>query len=63
MTTVSIRLEDDMKAELDDLCAELGMSLSTFFTVYVRKAVRERRIPFELDAPRRQRASAGEEPR
>ena len=52
MTTVSLRFDDKMKKELDELCDELGMNLTTFFTIYAKKALRERRIPFEISAPK-----------
>ena len=50
MTTVSLRFDDKMKKELDELCDELGMNLTTFFTIYAKKALRERKIPFEISA-------------
>lgn len=52
MTTVSLRFDDDFKAELDAMCDEMGMNLTTFFMLYAKKAVRDRRIPFEITAPR-----------
>ena len=51
MTTISLRLEDEVKRELDKMCGEMGMSLTTFFTIYAKRALRERRIPFEITAP------------
>ena len=50
MTAISIRLEDKDKQALDEMCAEMGMSVSTFFTIYAKRALRERRIPFEIAA-------------
>ena len=52
MTAISIRLEDKDKEELDKMCAEMGMSVATFFVIYAKRALRERRIPFEVNAPR-----------
>ncbi len=51
MTTISLRFDDEMKKELDEMCEEMGMNLTTFFTIYAKKALRERRIPFEISAP------------
>ncbi len=53
MTTVSLRFDDKMKKELDELCEEMGMNLTTFFTIYAKKALRERRIPFEISVPKK----------
>lgn len=52
MTTVSLRIEDRMKKELDDMCAEMGMNITTFFMIYAKRALRDRKIPFEIIAPR-----------
>ena len=52
MTTVSLRIEDKMKKELDDMCAEMGMNITTFFMIYAKRALRDRKIPFEIVAPR-----------
>lgn len=51
MTTVSLRFDDNTKKELDEMCAEMGMNLTTFFMIYAKKALRERKIPFMVDAP------------
>ena len=53
MVTVSLRLDEELKNDLDQMCAELGMNLTTFFTIYAKQALRERRIPFEISAPLR----------
>lgn len=51
MTTVSLRFDDQMKKELDEMCEAMGMNLTTFFTIYAKKALRDRKIPFALEAP------------
>lgn len=51
MTTISLRFDDDMKRELDEMCDEMGMNLTTFFMIYAKKALRDRKIPFEITAP------------
>lgn len=51
MTTVSLRFDDNMKKELDEMCDEMGMNITTFFMIYAKKALRERSIPFEITAP------------
>ena len=47
-TTVSIRMDEGLKKELEWLCNELGMNITTAMTVFAKTAVRERRIPFDL---------------
>lgn len=51
MTTVSLRFDDTMKKELDELCSEMGMNLTTLFTIYAKKVLRDRKIPFEISVP------------
>lgn len=51
MTTVTLRFDDNMKKELDEMVEQMGMNLTTFFMVYAKCALRERRIPFEITAP------------
>ncbi len=51
MVTVSLRFDESMKKDLDDMCDEMGMNLTTFFMIYAKKALRERKIPFTIDAP------------
>lgn len=51
MTTVSLRLDDNMKKELDEVCESIGMNITTFFMIYAKKVLRDRKIPFELSVP------------
>ena len=51
MTAISLRFDDEMKKQLDEMCDEMGMNLTTFFMIYAKKALRDRRIPFEVTAP------------
>lgn len=46
--TFSIRMDAELKKQLDELCADFGMTTSTAFTIFAKKVVRERRIPFEI---------------
>lgn len=52
MTTISLRMDSKMKKELDEMCEEMGMNLTTFFMIYAKRALRERRIPFDITAPK-----------
>ena len=47
---INFRLEKDLKDELDILCDEIGMTVTTAFTIFAKKFVRERRLPFIVDA-------------
>ena len=49
--TFSVRMEEDLKRQFDELCEEFGMNTTTAFNIFARAVVRERRIPFEIFAP------------
>jgi DNA-damage-inducible protein J len=59
-TNISIRMDTELKAQAEALFNELGMNLTTAFNIFVRQAVREGRIPFEIrvDRPNRETAAA-----
>ena len=44
----SIRMDEELKKDFGRFCEEIGMSMSTAFTVFAKEAVREGRIPFEV---------------
>lgn len=45
---VTIRIDEDLKKQADELFNDLGFSLSTAFNIFVRQAVREQSIPFVI---------------
>ena len=47
-TTITIRIDEELKKKAETLFNEIGMSTTTAFTVFVRACVRQQRIPFEL---------------
>lgn len=49
-TSLNIRMDENLKKQFDSLCEEIGMSMTTAVCIFAKKAVRERRIPFELTA-------------
>jgi DNA-damage-inducible protein J len=47
-TAVNIRMDANLKKNLEKTCKELGMNVTTAFTIFAKKVVREQRIPFEV---------------
>lgn len=45
---VNFRMEQEDKIGMEEVCKELGMSMTTAFTIFAKKMRRERRIPFEV---------------
>lgn len=48
--TFSVRMDENLKRQFDLLCADFGMNATTAFNVFARAVVREKRIPFEIQA-------------
>ncbi len=50
LSTFSVRMDEGLKKQFDALCADFGMNATTAFNVFARAVVRERKIPFEIQA-------------
>lgn len=49
-TSITICMDEDLKKQAEALFDDLGMNMTTAFTVFAKAAVRQQRIPFELVA-------------
>ncbi len=47
---VTLVLDSDAMRDMESVCQEIGMTTTTAFTVFAKKVVRDRRIPFQLSA-------------
>lgn len=47
---VNFRMEDTLKAGMEDACSKMGLTMTAAFTLFATKVVREQRIPFEITA-------------
>ena len=47
-TLINIRIDKELKRRMEEVCEELGMSMTTAFTIFAKKMTREHRIPFEV---------------
>ena len=45
---VNFRMDEEDKKGMEEVCKELGLSMTTAFTLFAKKMRRERRIPFEV---------------
>lgn len=45
---INIRMDNELKCQFEAFCADMGMTMTTAFNVFAKKAVREYRIPFEI---------------
>ena len=70
--SMTVRMDSQLKANFDALCAEFGMSANTAMNVFANAVVQQRCIPFVISAGRddsypsfralRQMAEAGDFP-
>ena len=47
-TNINIRMDSDLKKQFEAFCSDMGMTMTTAFCIFAKKAVREYRIPFEI---------------
>ena len=47
---VNFRMDSELKKNMEKICSDMGMSMTTAFTIFAKKVTRERRIPFEISA-------------
>jgi DNA-damage-inducible protein J len=47
-TTLSIRMDEEIKRKFDAFCADAGMNASVAVNMFARAVLREQRIPFEI---------------
>lgn len=45
---VNFRMDKDLKQSMEETCKELGMTMTTAFTIFAKKMSREKRIPFDV---------------
>lgn len=47
-TSVTVRIDEKVKTDLQDLMSDLGLDMTTFFTMAAKQAIREQGIPFYI---------------
>lgn len=45
---VNFKLDAEVKKSMEQVCSELGISMSAAFTIFAKKVGREKRIPFDV---------------
>ena len=46
--TLTIKLDNETKKEFNEFCEEIGINMTTAINMFIKKVIREQRIPFEL---------------
>lgn len=52
-TNVTMRMDEDLKKQLQELLSKIGMDMTTFFVMTAKQAIREQGLPFRptLEVP------------
>ncbi len=51
MTTLSVRIDEKLKKQANELFADLGLDMSTAINIFLRQAVMKDGLPFEVTRP------------
>ena len=62
-TNINIRMDEGLKQDFDNMCSNLGLTMTSAFNVFARTVVRQQKIPFEIsmDIPNAETIAAIEE--
>lgn len=47
---VNFRMDSDLKKNMEQVCNDMGLSMTAAFTIFAKTVTREKRIPFEVSA-------------
>ena len=47
-TNITMRIDENLKAQLQELMSDLGLDMTTFFTMAAKQAIREQALPFNV---------------
>ena len=45
---INFRMDEELKKSMEETCKDLGLSMTTAFTIFAKKMTREKRIPFDV---------------
>ncbi len=47
-TLINFRIDESTKKQMEQICNELGITMSAAFNMFAKKVIREKRIPFDV---------------
>ena len=45
---INFRMDEELKKSMEETCKDIGLSMTTAFTIFAKKMTREKRIPFDV---------------
>lgn len=49
-TSITIRMDENLKKQAETLFDDMGLNMTTAFTIFAKAVVRQNKIPFEIAA-------------
>ena len=49
-TTVTIRVDEDIKRRFEEFCADVGINMSVAVNMFIRASLKEKKIPFPIES-------------
>ena len=49
-TTVTIRVDEDIKRRFEEFCVDVGINMSVAVNMFIRASLKEQRIPFPIES-------------
>ena len=47
---IVVSMDDELKLNFEEVCPDIGLSVSSAILIFAKRVARERKIPFELSA-------------
>ena len=49
-TSITVRMDEGLKKQVETLFEDMGLNMTTAFTIFAKAVVRQNKIPFEITA-------------
>lgn len=46
--TLTLKIDNETKKQFNEFCEEVGINMTTAINMYIKKVIRDQKIPFEL---------------
>ncbi len=50
VVSVNFRMDEELKKNMEQVCSDMGLTMTAAFTIFAKTVTREKRIPFEVTA-------------
>ena len=61
MATINIRIDENLKKDVEEVLNELGLGMTSAITIFLKQVVRTNSIPFAIEIPNKETLKAFQE--